>query len=164
MLNFITLEMEFWWQTDFIKLYGKRSYSVDLQAIMTMKGKEECNALKVAEQTREQKKKREEQLQRVLRQYGNFFQKTFERIHANFYWHGMRKHIKDFIKNGEECQRHKVESPARLLHPLPFPQRVHKKISMDFIEGLSPSDARGKTEFAQQHFPVFRPRGQGRFQ
>jgi hypothetical protein len=73
------------------------------------------------------------------------YQKTFQRIRANFYWKGMRRQIKVFIKGCEVCQRHKVESltPRGLLQPLPVPERIWEEISMDFVDGLP--NSRGKT-------------------
>lgn len=73
------------------------------------------------------------------------YEKTFKCIRANFYRHGMRKHIKDFIKGCEVCQRHKVESLslAGLLQPLPIPQKIWEDISMDFIEVFP--NSKGKT-------------------
>ncbi|KAA8517478.1 hypothetical protein F0562_017771 [Nyssa sinensis] len=66
------------------------------------------------------------------------YQKTIHRIRSNFYWKGMRRQIKEFVKNCDTCQRHKVENltPAGLLQPLPIPNRVWEDISMDFVEGL----------------------------
>jgi hypothetical protein len=81
MWNFVTLEMKFWWQTDFIKLYGKRRSNVYLQAIKSMKGNKECNALTMAEQSQgvEEKKQKREEFQGVLQLYVKNF-KTSERI------------------------------------------------------------------------------------
>jgi hypothetical protein len=71
--------------------------------------------------------------------------KTFHRVRANFYWPNMRESIKNFVKECHVCQQHKVEqlSPAGLLQPLPIPRRIWEDISMDFIDGLPPSQ--GKT-------------------
>lgn len=73
------------------------------------------------------------------------YHKTFQRIRANFYWKGMRSRIKEFIKECEVCQRHKVESltPRGLLQPLSIPEKIWEDISMDFIDGLPSS--RGKS-------------------
>ena len=71
--------------------------------------------------------------------------KTFHRVRANFYWPNMRESIKNFVKECHVCQQHKAEqlSPAGLLQPLPVPRRIWEDISMDFIDGLPPSQ--GKT-------------------
>jgi len=60
------------------------------------------------------------------------------RAKANFYWPGMRKDIKLFVRECPVCQANKSESMASpgLLQPLPIPNRVWSVISMDFIEGL----------------------------
>jgi hypothetical protein len=57
----------------------------------------------------------------------------------------MRSRIKEFIKECEVYQRHKVESlsPKGLLHPLPIREKIWEDISMDFIEGLP--NSRGKS-------------------
>ena len=64
--------------------------------------------------------------------------KTHSRLKKEFFWHGMRKHIRQFIKECEICQRHKSNNlkPAGLLQPLQIPSQVWTDISMDFIEGL----------------------------
>jgi hypothetical protein len=57
----------------------------------------------------------------------------------------MQSRIKEFIKECEVYQRHKVESlsPKGLLHPLPIREKIWEDISMDFIEGLP--NSRGKS-------------------
>lgn len=73
------------------------------------------------------------------------YHKSLHRIRKVFFWHGMRKNIREFIKNCDTCQRNKVENtkPAGLLQPLPIPTQVWSDISMDFVEGLPIS--RGKS-------------------
>ncbi|GMY32311.1 Transposon Tf2-2 polyprotein [Fagus crenata] len=58
---------------------------------------------------------------------------------------GMKTRVKEFIRQCDICQRHKVDnlSPAGLLQPLPIPTQVWSDISMDFIDGLPTSQ--GKT-------------------
>jgi hypothetical protein len=66
------------------------------------------------------------------------YHNTVHRAKANFYWPGMRKDIKLFVRECPVCQANKNESVASpgLLQPLPIPNRVWSAISMDFIEGL----------------------------
>lgn len=66
---------------------------------------------------------------------------TTKRISSYFYWKGLHKDVKKFVRECDTCQRNKNENvaPARLLQPLPIPDRIWTKISMDFIEGLPPS-------------------------
>jgi hypothetical protein len=73
------------------------------------------------------------------------YQKTVQRIRSIFYWKGMKTRVKEFIRQCDICQRHKVDnlSPAGLLQPLPIPTQVWSDISMDFIDGLPTSQ--GKT-------------------
>jgi hypothetical protein len=66
------------------------------------------------------------------------YHKTIQQAKANFYWPGMRKDIKKFVRESSVCQENKHEtvlSPG-LLQPLPIPNRVWSDISIDFIEGL----------------------------
>lgn len=60
--------------------------------------------------------------------------KTSQRLKANFYWKGMRRQVKEFIRGCDVCQRHKTDQtkPAGLLQPLPIPQQIWEDISMDF--------------------------------
>uniref|UniRef100_A0A6N2KZ88 Integrase catalytic domain-containing protein n=1 Tax=Salix viminalis TaxID=40686 RepID=A0A6N2KZ88_SALVM len=64
--------------------------------------------------------------------------KTYSRLNKEFFWAGMRKDIRQFIKECEICQRNKTDNlrPAGLLQPLQIPKQVWTDISMDFIEGL----------------------------
>ena len=70
--------------------------------------------------------------------------KTFQRIKATFYWKGMRKQIKEFIRRCDVCQRHKMEKliPTSLLQPLPIPAQIWEDISMDFVDGLPSSSGK----------------------
>jgi len=50
--------------------------------------------------------------------------------------------VKEFLKACDVCQRFKSDcmKPAGLLQPLPIPTTIWIDISMDFIEGLPPSN------------------------
>lgn len=66
------------------------------------------------------------------------FLRTYKRISRSFAWPGMRKDIKTFIANCDQCQRQTYETihPPGLLEPLPIPANVWFDISLDFIDGL----------------------------
>jgi hypothetical protein len=66
------------------------------------------------------------------------YEKTLHRAKRDFYWQGMRKDIKKFIRECDIFQQNKHDNlyPAGLLQPLPIPSRVWTDISMDFVEGL----------------------------
>ncbi|RVW59679.1 Transposon Tf2-8 polyprotein [Vitis vinifera] len=70
------------------------------------------------------------------------FHKTLHRAKSEFYWEGMRKEVRRFIKECDICQQNKSENihPAGLLQPLPIPTKVWTDISLDFIEGLPNSE------------------------
>lgn len=70
---------------------------------------------------------------------GHFdFERTMQRAKRDFFWKGMKKDLKRFIRECAICQQNKNEniSPAGLLQPLPIPLQVWSDISMDFVEGL----------------------------
>lgn len=73
------------------------------------------------------------------------YHRTLQRVRSVFYWLGMRKKIKEFIRQCDTCQRQKAENvaPAGLLHPLPIPLQVWTDISMDYIDALP--NSKGKT-------------------
>ncbi|OMO96911.1 reverse transcriptase [Corchorus capsularis] len=68
-------------------------------------------------------------------------QATLSRISSVLYWKGMRKDVRNMVKECSICQRHKSEhaAPPGLLQPLPIPTKIWEDISMDFIEGLPKS-------------------------
>jgi hypothetical protein len=55
-----------------------------------------------------------------------------------FFWKGMKKELKQFIKECETCQKikHDNTSLAGLLQPLPIPLQIWPDLSMDFVERL----------------------------
>ncbi|GKC56094.1 putative mitochondrial protein [Tanacetum coccineum] len=63
------------------------------------------------------------------------------KICAIFYWKGLRKQVKTFVKECLVCQKCKLDLSAYpgLLQPLPILKTVWSSISMDFIEGLPKS-------------------------
>lgn len=60
------------------------------------------------------------------------------RIAEVVYWKGMKKNVREFVRECQTCQANKYETVASpgLLQPLPIPQTVWSEISLDFIEGL----------------------------
>lgn len=74
---------------------------------------------------------------------GHFgFHKTLSRIKQSFFWSNMRRMVKDFLQQGDICQRLKINymKPAVLLQSLPVPTQMWMDVSMDFIEGLPSSN------------------------
>ncbi|WVY93439.1 hypothetical protein V8G54_032527 [Vigna mungo] len=67
--------------------------------------------------------------------------KTVTRLLANFYWDGLRKDVKIFIRQCSICQQVKsgTHKPAGLLQPLPVPTAIWEDLSLDFITGLPAS-------------------------
>uniref|UniRef100_A0A2N9HGX7 Reverse transcriptase n=1 Tax=Fagus sylvatica TaxID=28930 RepID=A0A2N9HGX7_FAGSY len=67
--------------------------------------------------------------------------KTLHRAKQDWFWHGMKKDIKAYIRGCDTCQRlkHETSKPAGLLQPLAIPPRPWHSISMDFVEGLPTS-------------------------
>ncbi|GJR39964.1 putative mitochondrial protein [Tanacetum coccineum] len=72
-------------------------------------------------------------------------QVSLKKLASLFYWKGMSKAVKMFVRECDVCQRNKpnLEAYPGFLQPLPIPEHVWKDISMDFIDGLPSSQ--GKT-------------------
>ena len=73
---------------------------------------------------------------------GHFgIRKTVELISRDYWWPGLRKFVKDYIRTCDACARSKVPRhlPHGLLQPLPIPTRPWESISMDFITDLPKS-------------------------
>ncbi|RVW25194.1 Transposon Tf2-11 polyprotein [Vitis vinifera] len=70
---------------------------------------------------------------------------TTKRISVVVYWKGLRKFVREYVRNCSVCQRFKPENKpySGLLQPLPVPEGVFTGITMDFIEGFPKSN--GKT-------------------
>lgn len=87
-------------------------------------------------------------LKDIIEQFHNSthegFFKTLHRIRSTFYCPNLKKRVRDFIRECDVCQRHKMEhtSPAGLLQPLPIPNKIWEDISMDFIDGLPNSQGK----------------------
>ncbi|KAA3484543.1 reverse transcriptase [Gossypium australe] len=61
---------------------------------------------------------------------------TRQRFSSMFYWKGLSKNVKTWVRECPICQR---PTSTGLLHPLPIPDRAWPAISMDFIESLPQS-------------------------
>ncbi|GKC39331.1 peptidase S8/S53 domain-containing protein [Tanacetum coccineum] len=66
---------------------------------------------------------------------------TMKKLGSLFYWKGLKKMVKQMVKDYDVCQRQKPDLSAYpgLIQPLPIPERIWKEISMDFIEKLPTS-------------------------
>ena len=64
-----------------------------------------------------------------------------KRIASIVYWKGMKRAVRQFVRDCAVCQQFKYDSSPYpgLLQPLPIPERLWTDISMDFIEGLPKS-------------------------
>ena len=71
-------------------------------------------------------------------------QATRQKICSLFYWRGLKKEIKQWVRNCDTCQRSKPDLSAYpgLQQPLPVPNSVWSSISMDFVEGLPKSQGK----------------------
>ena len=66
------------------------------------------------------------------------YQKTITVARKQYFWHGMKKDIAEYIARCQKCQQFKAkhQHPARLLQPFPIPKWRWKIISMDLITSL----------------------------
>ena len=66
------------------------------------------------------------------------FFKTYRQIRERFSWKGLKQDVMRHVSECVTCQQNKSEHalPARLLQPLPIPEKKWESISMDFITGL----------------------------
>ena len=70
--------------------------------------------------------------------------RTYKRLTQQFYWPSMHKVIQQYVTSCTVFQKNKAETlfPAGFLQPLPIPCQVWDYITMDFIEGLPPSNGK----------------------
>ena len=64
--------------------------------------------------------------------------KMYYDLHHQYYWSGMKRHIRDFVRRCLTCQQVKVEhqKPVRLLQPLEVAEWKWEHVSMDFVTHL----------------------------
>ena len=69
---------------------------------------------------------------------------TMKRMAAVVYWKGLKKAVRQFVRECTVCQQYKYDHSASpgLLQPLPIPEKVWTDISMDFIESLPKSQGK----------------------
>ena len=65
------------------------------------------------------------------------FLRTYKRINGELYWKGMKVDVKRYVEECDICQQNKFEAtkPARVLQPIPIPNRILEDWTMNFIEG-----------------------------
>jgi Integrase zinc binding domain len=70
------------------------------------------------------------------------FERTYNRLVQTFYWPGMARHAKDFVKTCDICQKikHRRHAPLGLIRAIPIPEKPFDVISMDFITDLPESN------------------------
>ena len=63
----------------------------------------------------------------------------------SFFFKLMQKYIQQYVAKCNKCQRNKCENilTPGLLQPLHIPNQKWEEISMDFIDGLPPSEGKG---------------------
>jgi reverse transcriptase-like protein/integrase-like protein len=70
------------------------------------------------------------------------FERTYNRLVQTFYWPGMARHTKNFVKTCDVCQKikHHRHAPLGLIRAIPIPEKPFDVISMDFIMDLPESN------------------------
>ena len=61
--------------------------------------------------------------------------KMYQDFHRQYYWSGMKRHVRDFVRRCLTCQQVKDEhqKPARLLQPLEVAEWKWEHVTMDFV-------------------------------
>ena len=67
--------------------------------------------------------------------------KTYELVQRLYYWPGIERTVKDYVRSCDACQRNKPDHRAKagLLQPLPTPARRWDQVTMDLITQLPES-------------------------
>ena len=77
---------------------------------------------------------------------GHFgYLRTLELVRRKYYWPGMSRDIKQYVRTCNACARSKAirHKPHGQLQSLPAPQGVWKDLTMDFITDLPPAGRKG---------------------
>ncbi|WP_254554272.1 integrase zinc binding domain-containing protein, partial [Salmonella enterica] len=63
---------------------------------------------------------------------------TAKKLGEVFYWKGLKKMVKQWVRDCDVCQRQKQDLSAYpgLIQTLPIPEKIWTEVSMDFIEKL----------------------------
>lgn len=69
---------------------------------------------------------------------------TSKRASDQFYWKGIKKDVRNYVRACNVCQRYKYEIVATrgMIQPLLIPSQAWTEISMDFIGGLPSSQGK----------------------
>ncbi|KAK5775866.1 hypothetical protein PVK06_043820 [Gossypium arboreum] len=64
--------------------------------------------------------------------------KMYNDLKRQFWWHGMKRDISDFVSRCSICQQVKAEHqvPSGLLQPITIPEWKWNRVTMDFVSGL----------------------------
>jgi len=84
-------------------------------------------------------------------------ERTLKRISSIFWWHNMKKDVKEYVSNCLIFQQSKATNskPLGLLMPLPIPSTVWEDISMDFITHLPRVDGKSVIMVVVDRFSKF---------
>jgi Integrase zinc binding domain/Integrase core domain len=68
-------------------------------------------------------------------------EKTLDQVTRDYFWPGMRKFVKNYVRTCDTCARNKIPRHRRhgQLQPLPIPSGPWGSVSMDYIVQLPPS-------------------------
>lgn len=69
--------------------------------------------------------------------------RTYELVHRNFSWPGLKRFVTDFVASCTTCAQSKSSrtKPQGLLQPIPPPLRPWQKVTLDFIVSLPESNS-----------------------
>jgi len=67
--------------------------------------------------------------------------KTRKSITVDYYWPGVQRDVKLYVKSCTSCARNKssTQAPAGFLHPMPIPKDHFAEMALDFVGTLVPS-------------------------